>query len=377
MHALFWASLTLIGYVYFGYPLLLVLGLLGRRKLVQMGKDLPTISVIVPAHNEALGIEAKIENLLALDYPHDLTEILIGSDGSTDDTEEIVERYASRGVRLIASKVQRGKSSIQNDLVDHAAGDILIFTDADCLVARDAIRHLVRNFADPHVGLVTGLTSYQNSDETDITRNESLYLRYESWLRREETDRGLLAAASGALFSMRRSLWQPLDPSLGDDFVLPLEVVLHGYRNLLEGRARVETKLTQTRSREMLRQKKRVVSKDLRGLIAKKGVLNPLRAGPVAISLWSHKALRWLAPYFLLGLFVSCLFLLDREPFRLFLTAQALFYGLAAAGLVYGKLQLRLPWSVPSAFCLMNFAALLGTLHCFTGRTTGQWRPLR
>src|SRR3979411_924296 len=138
MHALFWTSLTLLGYVYFGYPLLLVLGLLGRRKPVQMAKGLPTISVIVPAHNEESGIEAKIENLLALDYPRDLTEILVGSDGSTDGTEEIVKQYASRGVRLIASKVQRGKSSIQNDLVNYASGAILVFTDADCLVARDA-----------------------------------------------------------------------------------------------------------------------------------------------------------------------------------------------------------------------------------------------
>lgn len=377
MHALFWTCLAVIGYVYFGYPLLLVSGLLGRRKLVHRGTDLPTISIVVPAHNEESGIAAKIRNLLALDYPRDLMQILVGSDGSTDGTEAIVERYASQGVRLIASKAQRGKSSIQNDIVEHASGDILIFTDADCLMARDAIRKLVRNFADPHVGLVTGLTSYQNSDETDITRNESLYLKYESWLRREETERGLLAAASGALFSMRRSLWRPLDPSLGDDFALPLEVLLRGHRNLLEPRARVETKLTQTRPREMLHQKKRVVSKDLRGLLTKKGVLNPLRTGPVAISLWSHKALRWVAPYFLLGLFLSSLFLLDREPFRLFLTAQALFYALAAVGLFFGKLQLRLPWSVPSAFCLVNFAALLGTFHCFAGRTTGQWTPVR
>jgi cellulose synthase/poly-beta-1,6-N-acetylglucosamine synthase-like glycosyltransferase len=377
MNVVFWACLALIIYVYFGYPALLVSGILGRRRPLLRGKFQPRVSFIIPAFNESATIEQKLTNLLELDYPRELTEILVGSDGSTDRTEEMVRRFAHYGVQLVAHPTQRGKSAVQNDLVARCSGAILVFTDADCLLGRDALSNVLENFADPQVGLVTARPTYLNAAETDVTRNENIYLRYESWLRNEESERGLLAQASGSLFAMRRTLWSPLDPNVGDDFVLPLQVALQGYRNVFEGRAVVKTTLTQSQPDSMLRLKMRIISKDLRGLFRNKGVLNPLRTGSIAIGLWSHKFLRWLVPYFLLGMLISSCFLLSQKLFQVLVPLQVLFYGIAAAGILASQRQWRLPWSVPVSFCLVNLAALLGTLHCAAGGTMGRWRPTR
>ncbi len=160
----------------------------------------------------------------------------------------------------------------------------------------------MEHFADARVGLVTARPRYLNGRETSITENESQYLRYETWLREQESERGILAMASGSLFAMRRSLWRPLDRALGDDFVLPLRVARAGLLNRLDTRVSALTRLSQNRVGSMLRMKARIISKDLRALLVHRELLDPLRHGALAISLWSHKLLRWLVPYFLLAL---------------------------------------------------------------------------
>lgn len=377
MILVFWICFSIILYVYAGYPILLAAGVFGRRRSVSIGSLLPTLSVIVPAHNEEKAIESKLENLLAQDYPKDKLEILVGSDGSTDKTESLVRAYENQGVRLIVSAARKGKSAIQNALVAHSTGAILVFTDADCLLPVDALRVITPNFADPEVALVTNCAAITNKDETSIVESESLYWRYERWLRLEESERGLLAMASGSLFALRRELWRDLDPHVGDDFVLPLQVARAGYRNYIETRISAQTRISQNEAPSMLRMKMRIISKDLRGLLQNAGCLNPVATGRVAGGLWSHKLLRWAIPYFLIGLFLSNLFITGRRPYLVFLIAQAAFYLLALAGLMSDDRRIRFPLSVVSSFCLVNLAALLGTLHCMTLRTAGQWKTVR
>lgn len=373
----FCACLAMIAYVYVGYPLLLRLGAFGQHRSFRRDTVRASVSVIVPAHNEESAIEAKLRNLLALDYPRNLVEILIGSDGSSDRTEDLVRAATHEGVGLISFPVQLGKTATQNGLVAAASGEILVFTDADCLLARDSLALLLENFADPRVGLVTARPRYLNGLATSITENESLYLRYETWLRAEESDRGILAVASGSFFAMRRSLWYSLDRTLGDDFAFPLRVARAGMFNRLDARVFVATRLSQDRPGSMLRMKTRIISKDLRALLAHRALLDPLRHGALAASLWSHKLLRWLMPYFLLALVVANVALFDRPLFRLFLSLQAVCYSLALAGFSRRTRSLPFPWSVPASFCLVNFAALLGTLRCLAGRTSGRWTPER
>ena len=363
-----------IVYVYAGYPLLLACGFLGRRKPVHRSTTYPVVSVIIPAHNEQDVIAEKIENIRALAYPQERIEILVGSDGSTDRTAEIVRQHA--GVTLYESTGQSGKSLIQNELVKRSSGEILLFTDADCFASPDALSRLVKNFADRRVGLVTARPTYFNNDENEVTQNEGIYLRYEKWLQRQESERGLLAMASGSFFAMRRTIWQPLASNVGDDFVLPLHVALHGHRVVMEAGATVRTDLTQNRLNSILAMRRRIISKDLLGLMRNAAVLNPLRTGPLAIALWSHKLLRWLVPYFLLGAFISNLFLLGSGFFFVLLALQLAFYGMAALGVVAPQ-RVRSRWSIPASFCVVNFAALLATIQCLSGRTSGQWKPAR
>src|SRR5579863_2585935 len=152
---LFWACFSILAGVYFGYPMALAAGLLGRRKRHSCGDLYPLVSVIIAAHNEEACIEAKIKNVLASDYPREKIEILIGSDGSSDRTEEIVRRYERDGVGLISFPQQHGKSAIQNGLVAVSNGSVLVFTDADCFVSRGTLRRVISHFAGAKVGLVT------------------------------------------------------------------------------------------------------------------------------------------------------------------------------------------------------------------------------
>jgi cellulose synthase/poly-beta-1,6-N-acetylglucosamine synthase-like glycosyltransferase len=379
MLILFCVCAALITYVYAGYPLLLSSGALGRRQsLVRAHREQPPlVSVIIPAHNEEASIAAKIENLLASTYPRERLEIFIGSDGSCDRTEEIVSRYANDGVTLISFPQQHGKSAIQNGLVALANGSILIFTDADCFFAPDTLSHLVEYFSDSTVGLVTGRPIFENRAETRVTRNESIYLRYETWLREEESARGILTLASGSLFAMRRKLWQPLHCTVGDDFVLPLRVARAGFRNVLDSRCVAVTRLTQNEPFSMFRMKVRIIAKDLRALLSNPVMLNPFRDAGAAVALWSHKLLRWLVPYFLLALFASNACLVRVSTFRVLLSAQVIFYALAVAGMLLGEWARHGIFSVPASFCIVNAAAFFGTLSCAFGRTFGRWTPAR
>jgi len=381
MLVLFWSSLAVIAYVYFGYPLLLWLGVLGKPG-TNRGKELAAcdarlISVIAAAHNEESLIEAKIRNVLDSDYPRERIEILIGSDGSSDRTEEIVRRFASQGVGLVSFPQQQGKSAMQNRLVATASGEILVLTDADCLFARDAIPLALENFADPRVGLVTARPRFFNEGDTAITANEGIYLRYETWLRLQESERSLLAMASGSFVAIRRSLWRPLEPDLGDDFVLPLRVAQIGSLNVLDERIIASTHLSEDRPSAMLRTKTRIITKDFRGLLAYAHLLNPIRHGDIAVSLLSHKLLRWFIPYLLLVLLAADLCLLHRPVFRLFLALQAAFYALALLGFALQNWRRASLLSVPLSFCVVNLAALIGTARCLLGRTSALWTPAR
>ncbi len=374
---LFFVCLSLIAYIYFGYPLLVLVGALGGHKVLAAGTAQPSVSIIVPAHNEESCIEAKLTNLLELHYPSDRIEILVGSDGSSDSTEDVVRRFAHRGVRLVSFPQQRGKSVIQNALVAPATGDILLFTDADCFCAPDSLQSAVKHFNDRRVGLVTASPRYRNTTDTAVARNERLYLRYEASLRHLESERGLLAMASGSFFAMRRALWQPLPSDVGDDFALPLRVAATGMLTYLDRRLSVVTHLSQIDPTSMLKMKIRIIAKDCRALLSHRSLLNPARHGSLAVVLWSHKLLRWLVPYFLIVLILCNVSLLGRPVFNTFFILQSAFYGIAFVGFIAPRFSSRLGCSVPMSFCLVNLAALAGTLAVFAGRTTGKWNPHR
>lgn len=365
-------------YVYIGYPIILLIlsRVKGPMNIYQSDITL-TVTLIISAYNEAKIIAEKIQNTLSLEYPLDKLEIIVGSDGSTDGTNEIVRRYADEGVKLVALKTNQGKSTAQNRAVVETHENILFFTDADVMLQPDAVKKVIRNFADVSVGCVVGDIIYLNEDDTSVSQGEGAYWRYELFLRNMESNVGNFAMGSGFM-AIRRVLFRPLDPHVGEDFVLPMLTAMAGHKVVYESEAISETVLHQTKAGDMLRSKIRVISKDLRGLFQCRAILNPFRYPLYAWGLISHKLLRWLVPYFLISLFAFDLMLLDYPLYQLLLVLQIAFYVLAITGYIWqrkGKPPRVL--GIPFSFCLVNLAAIVGVVRFIMGKKAGRWKPVR
>ncbi len=376
----FWLVVSSIFYVYVGYPfLLIVLTSILRTKPVYKADITPSVSLIVSAYNEAGVIVEKIENSLRLDYPRSSLEIIVVSDGSTDKTDEIVSTYREEGVTLVRVDNNQGKSAAENAGVAVASGDIIVFSDANAMLRPSALRRLIRNFADGRVGCVVGRVTYINETDTSVSREEGIYWRYELFLRQEESRLGNFTMGSGPIMAIRRELFNPLDANVGEDFVLPMQVAMHGKRVVYEPEAVSEEILFQNTARSMLRSKIRIITKDLRGLFICKPILNPFHHPLCMWGLISHKLLRWFVPYFLLVVFVFTILLLkDDWSYYIALNMQLVFYALAAIG--YASQKRGTPWrifGIPFSFCLVNAAALIGIAQFVAGKKMGRWAPRR
>jgi cellulose synthase/poly-beta-1,6-N-acetylglucosamine synthase-like glycosyltransferase len=380
MLVFFTICVTLILWVYAGYPLfLLLVTRLTKGQPVRRDAITPPVTLIISAYNEGRVIRRKLENSLALDYPRDRLEIIVVSDCSDDDTDNIVKEYASRGVRLLRMRERGGKTAGLNAAVPQARGEIVIFSDANALYHRLAVRNLVRNFADPEVGCVTGESRYQvDENAADSTASENLYWRYELALKKMETKIGSLVGGDGAIYAIRQSLFRPLRPEDLSDFVNPLQIVAQGYRNVYEPEAFSFEGGAESFEKEF-RRKVRIVNRAWRGLWRVKQVLNPLRFGFYTVQVVSHKLLRWMIPVFMAGAFFANLFLLHYgQIHRIFFVLQITFYVLA----IIGRLQSHRPsisklFYVPYYFCLVNYASLLGIISNYRGQRFAVWNTVR
>lgn len=376
---LFWIMVALVFYVYFGYPLLLIVfSKIWPAPPVRKADITPAVSLIIPAYNEEKVIGQKIENSLALDYAWDKLEIIVASDGSTDDTNEIVKTFAERGVKLVALNPKQGKSSAQNRAVAEAHGDILFFSDASVMLQPDAMQKIIRNFQDDKVGCVVGKVTYLNEKDTIVSQGEGIYWRYELFLRKKESELGNFAMGSGPVMAIKRNLFQPLDPNVGEDFVLPMKVAIGGQCVVYDPEAISKEILFQNTPASMFRSKVRVISKDLRGLFKCRDIMNPFRYPLYAWGLISHKLLRWLVPYFLIILFFCNLLLVNITFYAFLFVIQIFLYSLALAGYLC-QIKNKPPriLGIPFSFCLVNLAALFGVGRCVLGKKEGQWEPVR
>jgi len=283
----FWASLGLLVWTHVGYPLAAALAARIRRRRVASSAIEPSVSVIVAAHNEADVIERRVRNLLELDYPADRVEVLVASDASTDETDEIVERLAAADPRVRLVRCPRGgKVAAQNRGVAESSGEVVGFSDANAVWQRDALRKLVRSFADPSVGYVTGKASYEAADGTN---REGAYWRFELWLRAQESRLGSVTAGNGPIYAVRRSDWEDVEPWCGHDLGLPYLMVQRGRRAVYDPEA-VSVEKPSKDIEDEYRRKVRM----LRGAWVHvfRGMLR--RVGPVYfVELVSHRLLRY------------------------------------------------------------------------------------
>ncbi|HZD52188.1 MAG TPA: glycosyltransferase family 2 protein [Woeseiaceae bacterium] len=374
----FWLLVALVAYVYLGYPLLLALlrVLFGARPPA-VSSSLPSVTLIVSAYNEAEVIGAKIENSLALDYPRELLEILIVSDASDDATDDIVRGFELQGVRLLRMADRGGKTVGLNAAVTAASGDIVVFSDANAMYERAAIRALVRNFGEASVAAVVGESTYRDS-ANDAERSESAYWKYEMTIKRLETQLGSTVGGDGAIYAIRKECYRPMAPDALSDFVNPLQIVAQGRRCIYEPEA-VSIEEAAGSFEKEFRRKVRIVNRGWRAMMSMKHLLNPFRYGLFAWELISHKVLRWLAPFLLLALFiVNFVLSVQHVTYTVMLVLQIGFYGTAVAGaLLRRSHRLALPLSIPFYFCLVNLACIRGILGAYRGETYTTWATAR
>lgn len=374
----FWIFLALVVYVYVGYPLLLALiRILVRRHPVRTGDEEPHVTLVVSAFNEAPVIAEKIENCLRLDYPQELRQVIVISDASDDGTDGIVTSYASRGVELLRMASRGGKTLGLNAALQRARGEIVVFSDANAMYDRDAIRKLVRNFADPRVGAAIGESVYVPA-QVESERSEGLYWRYETLIKRLESALGSVVGGDGAIYAIRRALYSPMQAEALSDFVNPLLIRQAGYRCIYEPEARSREHAADNFDKEF-RRKVRIVNRAWRALFDHVELLNPLRFGFFSFQLFSHKLLRWLVPALLAALFSSNLVIVGAHPiYQLALAGQGAFYLLAIAGhVVRHRASLPALLAIPYYFCLVNAASAIGILDAFRGRTYTTWTTAR
>ena len=371
MATAFWALIGVVGFAYVGYPFLLavLVRLVGRP--AQSADITPPVTLLVPAYNEEHSLGAKLESCMELDYPKDTLQILVLSDGSTDGTAAIAAQYAGRGVELMAFDENRGKLAVLHDGLAHARGEIVAFSDAASRLLPDSLRRLVRPFADPAVGCVSGVYRVLRPEAAALGQEEGFYWRYETFIKQCESDLASILGAHGSLYAIRRALCPDLAQiRINDDYEIPVKIVAGGHRAVYEPGAVACEEATEMGG---FARRVRIALGNFRQLRLLGLLLWPPRPW-LLFEFVAHKVLRLLGPACLLGALVLNV-LLPGPVYACLLGAQILFYALALAGWLGGGRWLRVPVvKLPYYFCMVNAAYVVafGRLVLGSGRVPWQ-----
>ena len=373
----FWSALALIAYTYVGFPLLVLLRALLFPRACRGAPIEPRVTLIVVAHNEAAAIETKLKNILALNYPRNLLQIIVASDGSSDATNSLVGSYAPRGVELLALP-RRGKIAALNDAVVAANGEVLVFSDANSMYHPNAICELVWCLADPQVGGVAGDQQYSRGTSTaDV--GERSYWSFDRLMKRAQSRAGSATSATGAIYAVRRSLVHETPDGVTDDFFVSTGVIAQGYRLVFAPRA-IAYEPAASRGAIEFGRKVRVATRGFRAVAVRRRLLNPFRHGFYSVQLASHKVLRRLMFGPLALLFVSSALVWRLGSlYQAAFAAQVLLYGCALLGGIFaGKrwANVRL-LSLPFYFALVNVACAAAAWNVARGHRIDRWDPQR
>jgi biofilm PGA synthesis N-glycosyltransferase PgaC len=382
----FWISLFIVFYTYLGYGILLYWLLIirrifkGRRKVPQ-SSVYPTCTLLIAAYNEEDFILEKIRNTLALEYPKDKLELLFITDGSDDGTPEILAGFPE--ITLLHQPKRMGKVDALHRAMEHIKTEIVIFTDANTILNKNALTNIARHYQDRSIGAVAGEKRIETDLEADAgTAGEGFYWRYESTLKKWDSELYTVVGAAGELFSIRTDLYQPVsNDTILDDFMISMLIAKKGYRIIYEPDAyAIET--ASENITEELKRKIRIAAGGIQSVIRLGALLNVFKYGTLSFQYISHRVLRWtLTPFFLIAVFILNLFLLspDRDGLYLALfTGQILFYLLALSGFIFENKKLRIRvLFIPFYFCVMNYAVLAGLLRYYKGEQSAAWEKAK
>jgi cellulose synthase/poly-beta-1,6-N-acetylglucosamine synthase-like glycosyltransferase len=371
MDIIFWIALLLLAYAFAGYPCFVWLLAKVFKKIHARQEDYtPSVSLLLSVYNEEAVIEKKIANFLATDYPADKIELIIISDHCEDRTEAIIQELKHPRIRLFIQKEREGKTSALNRAVKNATGDILIFTDANSMFHKDAVQKLVRNFKDPSVGLVSGKSVYLDAANNQ-KETSGLYPFYECFIKEHESRIGSIVGADGAIYALRRNLYELLNPDQINDFVHTIQVVLQGHRAVYDRLAICYEEIDTRYDAEFNRQT-RIMTQAWNIFFSKFGELIRAHKFYYAWELISHKFLRWLTIPLLIALSFSSMLLIGDGNFyqSVFFALLACFF-LALAGKRYPNTLLRIPYM----FFVLHIAMTLGFYKYLSGSKYRTWQP--
>ena len=368
MKYLFWLAVALIVHTYVGYACWLRMRLLWHSRPVQRASFTPLVSIAMVVRNEQQVLETKLQNLMGLDYPTDRCQIIVVSDGSTDQTESILRSYASDPrIHIVLNQLAQGKACGLNDAIDLAQGEIVVFTDARQSIEPKAVRVLAENFADPDVGCASGELMLGDAGEGESSQGLSLYWRIEKQVRKLESASGSVVGATGALYAVRRELLTHVPPgTILDDVYLPMQVVRQGKRVVLDERARAWDHPNLGTEREFSR-KVRTLSGNYQLLQLAPWLLSG--KNPIRFEFVSHKLLRLVIPFALAAMLAAC-FAIKAPFYRIVLILQLVFYALSVLALsrmVKGGILARVA-DAAGTFVLLNGAAVVALANFVGGR---------
>lgn len=386
---LFWISVFWVFYVYLGYPALVGLfASFKRARMESIESFEPTVTLLIAAYNESAVIARKLENCLELDYPRKKLQILVTNDGSDDGTYEIVSSFANRGVEMVSSVRRQGKMIALKRGMDAARGDIIVMSDATNTYSPNTIKALVGPFIDPAVGVTSGAKLVTRGDGV-LGDSEGLYWSYESWIKEQETKIGSCINVTGEVYAFRRPLFgSPPDSVINDDFYMMMNILRQGYKVVYAPEARSWERVSQTAADEVERRARIVAGRYQAMAMASR--LLPLDRPFVTWQIISHKFLRPLVPFGMIGAFVSNLlaliwpapqnsgiFLLAPPWNQVFFGLQLFFYSLALLGARHlpGKLGRWL--YMPTFLVNSNWAALLGLWRFISRRQSTLWQRVQ
>lgn len=376
MTALLWLSVGMILYVYAGYPPLVMLLARLRGKERPFPAITPSLTLLIAAHNEEAVIAAKLENSLKLDYPDDLLQILVTADGSSDSTPDIVQQFSNRGVELNYTPQRQGKMAAINRAMPKARGSIVVFSDANNLYDIQALRELVKPFADTAVAAVSGAKIIVK-DGSSLGHSEGLYWRYESFIKKQETCLGSCIGVAGEIFALRRDLFEfPPNNIINDDFYMAMRLIKRGYRVVYAPQARSYEYVSTSAKDEIVR-RSRIVAGEYQS-ISLTGQLLPWPQPLVVWQIISHKYLRPLVSLAMIAaLLTNVIIVMQRKSglYGLLLGVQIIFYLLAALGQwrQWGGLMGKLLY-LPTFLVNSNWAALVGLARFLSKRQTTLWQ---
>ncbi|MBB2148393.1 glycosyltransferase family 2 protein [Pedobacter gandavensis] len=382
MIILFWISIFLIVYTFVGYGFVLYLLLKLKNLFVkpfsfEKGKDLPTVTLLVAAYNEAELIEEKIKNTLALNYPKDKIQFIFTTDGSSDSTPDQVRKYSE--ITLLHIDAREGKMAAIKRAIPFITGEVTVFTDANTFLNKDAIVELVKHYQNPKVGAVAGEKRILVPETADASSaGEGFYWKYESLLKKWDYNLYSGVGAAGELFSIRTALYQPVESdTIIDDHMIAMRIAEKGYIIAYEPNAyAMETASADVK--EELKRKIRIAAGGIQSILRLKKAANPFHNPIFTFQYISHRVLRWtITPFLLILAFVLngiIAFKTGDLFYQVLFGLQVFFYLLSLIGLYFENRNIRIKaLFIPYYFCVMNYAVIAGIIRYYKKNQSAAW----